>query len=67
MEIICEKKEKGILAQVKGRMDAVSAPTFEKECLGGIEGRGETLVVDLSRLEYLSSAVCGPFWLRPKS
>jgi len=56
MDIVCEKSSAGTLVQVKGRMDAVSSPEFEKECLGVIEGGAKLLVVDLSGLEYISSA-----------
>jgi anti-sigma B factor antagonist len=56
MNIICEKRETGSLVQVNGRMDAVSAPAFEKECIEVIDGGETKVVVDLSDLEYISSA-----------
>lgn len=56
MDIVCENNSAGTLVKVNGRMDAVSSPEFEKECLGVIEGGVKLLVVDLSGLEYISSA-----------
>jgi anti-anti-sigma factor len=47
------------LVKVAGRIDHISAPTFEKELLPEVEGcTGEEkkLLLDCSDLEYLSSA-----------
>ncbi|MNR95564.1 putative anti-sigma factor antagonist BtrV [compost metagenome] len=38
---------------VSGRLDAVSAPEFERDCSGYSDAR---IVLDLSGLEYVSSA-----------
>jgi len=56
MNIICDKRESGTLLQVNGRMDAVSAPAFEKDFLQVMEGGETTVVVDLADLKYISSA-----------
>lgn len=56
MDIQCDKRATGTLLQVKGRMDAVSAPDFEKECLLVIDGGEKKVVIDLAGLEYISSA-----------
>jgi len=56
MDILCDKKETGSLLKVNGRLDAVSAPIFEKECMQVIDGGETMMVVDLSGLEYISSA-----------
>jgi anti-sigma B factor antagonist len=56
MNIICEKRKTGTLLQVNGRMDAVSAPAFEKEFLQVMDGGEKMVVVDLADLEYISSA-----------
>ncbi len=56
MKIVCDKRTAGTLLQVNGRMDAVSAPDFEKQCLQVIEDGEKTVVVDLAGLEYISSA-----------
>jgi anti-sigma B factor antagonist len=56
MNIICEKRETGALLQVNGRMDAVSAPAFEKEFIEVVDCGETKVVVDLGNLEYISSA-----------
>lgn len=56
MDITCDKRATGTLLQVNGRMDAVSAPAFEKEFLQVIDGGEKRTVVDLAGLEYISSA-----------
>ncbi len=56
MDIICDKRESGTLLQVNGRMDAVSAPAFEKDFLQVMEGGETKVVVDLADLKYISSA-----------
>ena len=56
MELSAKKEQKGIVIDIKGRMDAVTSPAFEKEMDAWIE-KGETmLVVDCSNLEYISSS-----------
>jgi len=57
MEIIESGKEKNAFKiSVKGRMDAVSAPDFESK-LGYWMDNGEiNFIVDLSELDYISSA-----------
>jgi anti-anti-sigma factor len=56
MELNGYKQEKYFIVKAGGRMDAISAPEFEKSCLEWIQ-QGETaLVVDLGGLEYMSSA-----------
>ena len=56
MNIVCEKKETGTLLQVSGRMDAVTAPAFEKEFIEVMDGGETKVVVDLGDLQYISSA-----------
>ncbi len=56
MNIVCDKREIGTLLQVKGRMDAVNAPAFEKDFLQVLDGGEKRVVVDLAGLEYISSA-----------
>ena len=56
MECRSYKQAAATVIEVTGRMDAVTAQDFEKEC-GAWTGQGEKhLVVDLSGLEYISSA-----------
>ncbi len=40
---------------VSGRMDAMNAPQFEKECNARIAEGTKTLVIDAGGLEYVSS------------
>jgi len=56
MNIVCEKRATGTLVQVSGRMDALNAPAFEKEFLRLLDGGEKKAVVDLTDLEYISSA-----------
>ncbi len=56
MEIETSEKEKGILLTIKGRMDALTAPEFEKHCRD-LADPGPTLIAaDLSAVDYISSA-----------
>jgi anti-anti-sigma factor len=56
MEISFEKQPKAIIVFVKGRMDAVSSPEFEKTMADHIASGASRFVVDCSALEYISSA-----------
>jgi anti-anti-sigma factor len=57
MEIIKSGKENNALVvKVSGRMDAVTAPEFEKAFSTWIDEHEKHFVVDLSTLEYISSA-----------
>jgi len=56
MDITSDKRATGTLMQVMGRMDAVSAPAFEKDFLQVIDGGEKKVVVDLAGLDYISSA-----------
>lgn len=56
MELSTEKKNTTLVVTVTGRLDAVTAPDFESRC-GALVDNGDTaLLVDLSGLEYISSA-----------
>ncbi|MBI4773707.1 MAG: STAS domain-containing protein [Deltaproteobacteria bacterium] len=57
MEIISTGKSGGAtVVSVKGRMDAASAPDFEKNMQEMIDGGQRAFAVDLSELDYISSA-----------
>jgi len=57
MEIIKSGKENNTLViKINGRMDAVTAPEFEKKVGLWIAEGEKYFVVDLSSLEYISSA-----------
>ena len=50
-------KESGVdVLTLTGRMDVVTAPTFEKCVRELAEGGGTRLIVNLEKLEYISSA-----------
>ena len=56
MELSNRKEGNALVVSVKGRMDAVTAPEFEKAA-ETLMGEGETaFVVDLAELDYISSA-----------
>lgn len=56
MEIKTRKEGQKQLVSVNGRVDAVSAPEFEKS-LSELIGQGEKiLIVNLTQLDYISSA-----------
>ncbi len=60
------KKGNAKIISVRGRMDAVSAPDFEKR-LGDWMDEGEThFVVDLGELDYISSAGLRSFLVAAK-
>jgi anti-anti-sigma factor len=56
MECVSQKQGQTITIKVTGRMDAVTAPGFEKACAEWIDRGEKDLAVDLSGLEYISSA-----------
>ncbi|MFH1350074.1 MAG: STAS domain-containing protein [Pseudomonadota bacterium] len=56
MEIETRKEKNALVFSVKGRMDAVSSPEFDKE-LAELMAKGEKyFVIDFSKLDYISSA-----------
>ncbi len=56
MEFDIRKQGNCTVIKVKGRMDAVTAPEFESECGKRMEAGEKVFVVDMSGLEYISSA-----------
>ncbi len=56
MRIKVRKEETALIISVAGRMDAVSAPEFERTCNEWIAENEHTLVIDFKDLDYLSSA-----------
>ncbi len=56
MEIGTTKERNAVVVAVKDKIDAVTAPEFEKT-LANLIGQGEkTFLLDFSGLEYISSA-----------
>ncbi len=56
MDIDMQIEGKFIVAAVRGRVDTISAPAFEKVVSEALNGQEIFLVFDLSGLEYISSA-----------
>jgi anti-anti-sigma factor len=56
MEIATRKEGGATVVSVKGRVDAVTAPEFEKGLSTLMAGGDCTLVLNFSDLEYISSA-----------
>ena len=56
MEIATKKAGSAVVVSVTGRVDAVTAPEFEKGLLALMAGGDHTLVLNLAGLEYISSA-----------
>ncbi len=56
MEIESSKASSATVVTVKGRMDAITAPVFEKTLTELIAGGETRFVIEMTGLEYISSA-----------
>jgi len=56
MKLQSNQLNDAVFMEAEGRMDAASAPNFDSQCQKWIDKGINTIVVDLSKLEYLSSA-----------
>jgi len=56
MEIQTRKEKVAVVVSVKGRMDAMTAPEFEKNVMELISKGEKTFVVNFVELDYISSA-----------
>ncbi len=56
MDIRVKREAKGLVVSIVGRLDAVSAVTFDQEMDGQINGGECRFILDLSQLDYISSA-----------
>ncbi|OGP92804.1 MAG: hypothetical protein A2Z19_01870 [Deltaproteobacteria bacterium RBG_16_54_18] len=56
MEIQTRKEKGAIIVLVKGRMDALTAPEFENDLSGQISKGENIFLINLTGLEYISSA-----------
>ena len=62
-----EERNGGVLTVgIAGKLDATSAKPFEDRLLGAIDAGERRLVVDLARLDYVSSAGLRVFLLAAK-
>ena len=56
MEIKTRKEKDTVVVSVKGRMDAVSSPEFDKGLAELIAEGEKVFIIDLGDLDYISSA-----------
>jgi anti-sigma B factor antagonist len=56
MEISSSQQSQAIVVAVKGRMDAVAAPAFERTMADHVAAGARRVVIDCAALEYISSA-----------
>lgn len=56
MEVVSREESGCTVGRVSGRLDAATAPAFEKACEEWIARGTKKLVLDLSALDYVSSA-----------
>ena len=56
MDINVIAVEKATVVAIQGRLDALSAPSFDEQIVDILANSTNGLVIDLSELEYISSA-----------
>jgi|SRR5262245_266047 anti-sigma B factor antagonist len=56
MDIHEDRKDGFLVLGLEGRLDAVSSKVFEEKVLAVIDGGETRFVIDLSRVDYVSSA-----------
>ena len=56
MKIETRKDDRALIVSIEGRMDAVSAPDFEKKCDEWLSQGESVFILNLGGLEYISSA-----------
>jgi anti-anti-sigma factor len=56
MEIETRKEKDALVVSVRGRMDALCAPDFDRTLEGHLEQGVSRFVIDFGALEYISSA-----------
>lgn len=56
MELTSEKQGETVVVQVTGRLDTLTSPNFEQECDNWLQGGERSFLIDLAKLEYISSA-----------
>lgn len=56
MEVQSRKEGGGVVVSLVGRLDAVTTPEFEPQVRSLIEGGETRMILDLERLDYISSA-----------
>lgn len=66
MDISEDRRPGAVILALSGKLDATTAKTFEDKILGVINSGAQRLIVDLSLLEYVSSAGLRVFLLAAK-
>lgn len=56
IRLTSSKHGPALIMQVSGRIDAVTAPDFEKACLEAIRSGERIVVLDFGEAQYISSA-----------
>lgn len=56
MDLQTQEEGKTIVVMISGRLDAVTAPEYEKSIRDMIDGGNSEFVVDFDQLDYISSA-----------
>jgi anti-sigma B factor antagonist len=56
MDISEDRRGDGMILALSGRLDATTARAFEEKVVGAISSGTHRLIVDLSHLDYISSA-----------
>jgi anti-sigma B factor antagonist len=66
MDISEDRKADAVILALSGKLDAMTAKTFEEKIIGVINSGTQRLVVDLSQLDYVSSSGLRVFLLAAK-
>jgi anti-anti-sigma factor len=66
MDIYEERKDGFLVLSLVGRLDAVNSKMFEDKVLAVIDGGEGRFVIDLSRIDYVSSAGLRAFLVASK-
>jgi|SRR5262245_35190200 len=66
MDISEDRRADAVVLALSGKLDAMTAKTFEEKILQVINSGAQRLIVDLSLLEYVSSAGLRVFLLAAK-
>jgi len=56
MDITVQKESHYVVVKAAGRLDTNTAPEFEQECAACLTGSEGKIILDFSKLEYISSA-----------
>ncbi|CAI8876401.1 STAS domain-containing protein [Methylococcus capsulatus] len=66
LDITCETRGEVLVAHLSGRIDAAASRAFEEQALAWVDAGTRNLVMDLSSINYISSAGLRVFLLIAK-